>query len=271
VTHQIHQTPDLAAYFLDWTHAFNVGAAQKACNAGAVPSLTWESWSWEHKRFGEAAAKQPKYAPRRIAHGAHDKFIRRTARSIKKLHCPLMLRLDQEANGSWYPWGLGTHGMHNTAKQYVAMWRHVWRVFHRMHVHNVVWVWSPNYLYRGGIDRLAALYPGSRYVNMVGIDGYLLNHGDTTRRIFRPVLRRLRGIAPHKPWYVAETGAPTGHSQPKRIRALLHMVATSKRLVGFTYLDEHGTRANWAFSGSGASVRAFRHGVSARAYGKARR
>ena len=49
---------------------------------------------------------------------------------------------------------------------------------------------------------------------------------------------------------------------------MLHMVATSKRLVGFTYLDEHGTRANWTFSGTARSVKAFRQGVSARAYGR---
>ena len=49
-----------------------------------------------------------------------------------------MLRLDHEPNGYWYPWGLATKGMHNKAHDYVRMWRHVWRIFHRQHVHNVI-------------------------------------------------------------------------------------------------------------------------------------
>jgi hypothetical protein len=270
VGRQVDRTPDVAAYFLDWTHRFHPAAAQRACDAGVVPSLTWESWSWENRRHGSPAVTQPKYAPRRIAAGAHSRFIRRTARAIRSLHCPLMLRLDQEANGHWYPWGLGTRGMHNKARQYVAMWRHVWRVFHREHVHNVIWVWSPNYLYSGGIDRLRDLYPGRRYVDMVGIDGYLLNAGDTPSDVFGPVMKRLNGIAPHKPWYVAETGAPVGSAQPGRIRAMLSMIASNRRLVGFTYLDERGTRANWAFSGSRASVKAFREGIASAAFRHAR-
>lgn len=266
VGQQVHKAPRVVSYFLDWTHQFNVAANQRVCNAGAVPLLTWESWSWEVKRNGTTAFSQPKYAPRRIAHGSRDRFIRSIAKQIKQVHCPVMVRLDHEMNGYWYPWGLGTKGMHNKPHDYVRMWRHVWRIFHRVRTHNVIWVWSPNYVTPGATDHLGAMYPGKKYVDIVGIDGYLLNGGDTPGKIFGPIMHRLRHIAPHRPWFLAETGAPADGRQPRRIRALLHKVAKTKRLVGFIYFDEPGSRANWTFSNRPASVAAFRHGISKPAY-----
>jgi hypothetical protein len=152
--------------------------------------------------------------------------------------------------------------MHNTAHQYVAMWRHVWRIFHLVGVHNVTWVWSPNLLYPSGVDRLGALYPGNRYVDMVGIDGYLKHPQDTPAGVFRPVMRRLRVVAPHRPWMVTETGVAAGPHQGVRIKALLRMIARSHRLRGFVYLDQYATAINWRFTATHTALRAFRHAVA---------
>ena len=257
----------LLGYFKDWTHPFQVGINQKLCDAGVTPYMTWESWSWENKQNGSPAFSQPKYAPRRIANGFRGAYVRRTANQIKQLHCTLMLRFDHEMNGTWYPWGIKTAGMHNKARDDVKMWRHVWRVFHRQHVHNVIWVWSPNYLLSHGLGNLRALYPGNKYVDMVGIDGYLIFKGDNPKKVFGPIMHKLSHIARHKPWFLAETGAPNDGKQPGRIRMLLHKVATSKKLVAFVYLDEPGSRANWRFSNKPSSVSAFRAGIHQRAYG----
>ena len=61
--------------------------------------------------------------------------------------------------------------MHNTAGQYVAMWRHVEGIFRQLHVHNVTWCWSPNLLIPNQPYPLRTLYPGGRYVDAVGLDG----------------------------------------------------------------------------------------------------
>jgi hypothetical protein len=266
---QTHKTPNLVEYFQDWTHPFDTASARQACDAGILPALTWESWSWEDAFGGATAFSQPSYSPSRIAAGAYDGYIRRTAQAIKSLGCPIMLRLDQEPNGQWYPWGLGTAGMHNTAAEYVAMWRHVWGIFHAVGVHNVIWVWSPNFLYRSGLNHLSSLYPGDRYVDAVGIDGYLLHPADKPAIIYDPTLRELRGIAGDKPWLISETGVATGPHQAAQITALLHAVATNKRLIGLVYLDRDATRANWTFSASAASLQAFRHGIDVSSYGQA--
>jgi beta-mannanase len=267
---ETHRTPNLVTYFADWTHPFDTAAARAACAAGIVPALTWESWSWEDTSKGAPAATQPSYAPRTITAGAYDGYIRRTAAAIKSLGCPIMLRLDQESNGAWYPWAVGTPGMDNTAAQYVAMWRHVWQIFHTVGADNVIWLWSPNIRWQPGVRNLAELYPGNKYVDIVGIDGYLISPGDTPGIVFDSTMRELRSVAPNKPWLIAETGVAAGPNQPAQITALLAAVAANPRLIGLVYLDEPEALGNWSFTGAPASVVAFRRGIDSPTYGQAR-
>jgi hypothetical protein len=262
--------PNLLEYYEDWTHPFDPVGAQGACDAGITPMLTWESWSWENIGAHGPKYSQPKYAPRKIAAGKYDSYIKTFAESVKSLHCTIMLRFDQEPNGFWYPWGLSAKKMHNTTAQYRAMWHHVWNVFHKVGAKNVVWMWSPNYLYKGSVNSLKGLYPGNKYVDMVGIDGYLLNPTDTPNKIFGPVTKTLKKVAPKKPWIVAETGVAAGPKQPKQITSLLNSVAKNKKLDGLVYLDQQAPRANWSFSASKKSIKAFSKGIANTVYGSAR-
>jgi len=72
-------------------------------------------------------------------------------------------------NGNWYPWSEQVNGNHPS--QFVQAWQHVHDIFTKLGVTNVTWVWSPNVEYGGSIP-LSELYPGSNYVDWVGIDGY---------------------------------------------------------------------------------------------------
>ena len=265
---QVHKTPGMIEYYQDWADSFDPTRANQACAAGMIPALTWESWDWRDLVNGKVAVSQPSYAPRRIAAGAFDDYINSTAAMIKSVHCTIVVRFDQEPNGGWYPWGVGTAGMHNTASQYVAMWRHVWTIFHRANVHNVIWCWSPNIFLQAHAYPLRALYPGNRYVDLVGIDGYLYRHHDTPHTLFDPLMAKLQRFASSEPWFVAETGVSTTRQQPRGIRSLLHAVAKDRRLRGLVYLDEPAHRANWTFETHPASLRAFRKGIHASAYGR---
>jgi len=267
--HQLSKEPNMAEWYTDWTHPFDVGEAQGLCNEGVVPVWSWESWDWSVISDGAVARSQPAYAPRRIAAGAYDSYIKSTAQEIKTLHCQLVLRFDHEMNGHWYPWGVATAGMHNTTGQYVAMWRHVWRIFHRQGVTNVKWMWSPNLLYKGGVDKLGALYPGNSYVDLVGMDGYLIPAGRSASSVFNPIMAKLRRVAPSKPWIVAETGVAQGSGQPGGISRLLKMVRTNKKLIGLIYLNEAERRSDWRFTQTRASRHAMRIALAFPAYGHA--
>lgn len=265
VKKETHKTPNLVMYYQDWTRDFDVASGQAACRAGILPMMTWESESWQ-----VGTAIQPAYALRRIIRGRYDAYIRRIAREIASLHCPLVLRLDHEPNGTWYPWAIGTPRMHNTAAQYVAMWRHVWKIFHRQHVHNVIWNWSPNFLLTPNNYNLATLYPGNRYVDLVGIDGYLLGAKNTPSSVFDLTLHALRTVAPHKPWFVAETGVGPSKRKPRLLRQLLAFIANNPRLIGLVYLNQKA-RADWRFDATAQDLRSFRAGIDRRVYASARR
>lgn len=269
IAKKVHKTPQIIEYYQDWADSFDPTTANRACAAGIVPALTWESWDWSDTKHGAVAVTQPDYAPRRIATGSFDPYISATAAAIKSVQCTIMLRFDQEPNGGWYPWGVGTAGMRNTAAQYVAMWHRVWTIFHRANVQNVIWCWSPNILSRTRSYPLRALYPGNRYVDVVGLDGYLYRRHDTPHMLFDPLMAKLKRFAATKPWFVAETGVSTTRKQPRGITRLLHSVAADSRLQGLVYLDEPAHRADWSFDSHPAALRAFRRGIGVPVYGHA--
>ena len=80
-----------------------------------------------------------------------------------------MLRFAPEMNGDWLPWSTGVNG--NRPGEYVAAWRHVRARFRRAGADNAVWVWNPIASYAGSTP-LKQLFPGSRSVDWMAVDGY---------------------------------------------------------------------------------------------------
>ncbi|MGH2874592.1 MAG: glycosyltransferase family 2 protein [Solirubrobacteraceae bacterium] len=123
---------------------------------GAIPEITWEPWS-----AAVGGSTQPAFALRRIVAGRFDRYIRAWATRLASFGHPIWLRLAQEMNGNWYPWGVGVNG--NRPREFVAAWRHVHAIFAAAGARNVRWVWSPV----GGAP--ASLYPGAGEVNILGV------------------------------------------------------------------------------------------------------
>jgi beta-mannanase len=248
-----------------------------------LPLYTWESW--DTKDIGDnthngttihntALWAQPDFAPSKIIAGDFDPYIRATAQLIASLPCPIALRFDQEVNGYWYPWGETTTGMSATpatqAADYVKMWRHVWRIFQAVHATNVLWVWSPNFqsLKHTGYPDLAAGYPGDKFVDWVGIDGYYYNNPNQTfDGLFGPTIQQVQVAAPNKPLMIAETGVgtyPDPATKAGQITNLLHAVATDNRINGVVYFDLHknNDRSNWRLDETPQSLAAFTAGIA---------
>ena len=112
-------------------------------------------------------------------------------------------------NGNWYPWSEQING--NKAGQYVKAWQHVHDIFTQQRATNVTWVWSPNVEYTQSTP-LKNLYPGSSYVDWVGMDGY--NWGNmkstgwqTFAQIFGQTHKDILSVASGKPLMIAETAS----------------------------------------------------------------
>jgi mannan endo-1,4-beta-mannosidase len=286
------KTPNLDMWFQAWDADATSGKsnfptrdARAACSAGILPMMTWESWNTSVTSSANPgpAYAQKAFAAKTVTSGKYDIYIRNTALAIKSAGCPVAIRFDQEANGYWYPWGLTNQGMgslRDTPKQYIAMWRHVWNVFHTAGATNVLWVWSPNILSgSAGQASLKASYPGSKYVDEVGIDGYFFAGTPTTFATrFGPTMAQLK-FAKAKRWMIAETAVGGAGPQssnithkPTEITNLLDAVAANKQFNGLVYFDQFKStaHANWLLNENAASERAFKAAINKKTYASAK-
>lgn len=150
-----------------------------------------------------------------ILNGACDGYIRGFARALKARPERFLLRFAHEMNISDSPWWVGHIGADPSL--YVAVWRHVHRIFSEEGVPNVEWVWSPNYASNppDPWNNLHRYYPGDAYVDWIGLSGY--NWYNTRQPVvwrsfhdlYDAVLRDL-ACSYAKPQIIAEIGSVEG-------------------------------------------------------------
>ena len=197
----------------------------------------------------------------KLAAGAYDKSIRTYARQVKAFGCHVVLSLGHEMNGWWYHWGLPD----TSPRAFKAGWRHFFNIFAAEHVTNVIRSWDPSHAhvhYGGGKTawRASMWYPGNRYVDWIGIDGYLLP-GQSFNEVLGFQLRNIRQVAPHKPIYLAETGVADSAVQGRQIASLFKGI-WRWHLAGFVWFDHNSRRAQWTLGGKPRKQAAFRRAVA---------
>lgn len=244
-------------FYMAWAYgaAFpsDVLAAARAHNV--LPSITWEPWD------PSAGVNQPRFRLATIASGGFDQYIDRWARAAAEYGGPVKIRFAHEMNGRWYPWSAAANG--NTPATYIAAFRHVQNRFDAAGASNVIWVWSPNVV-TGMPVGLASVWPGERYVDAIGIDGY--NGGTdepsmggwrSPQQVFGDTLAQVDRIAPAVPVYIAETGsAEGGGDKAGWIRDLFAYLDTTK-VSGVDWF-QFGGRADWRLTSSPAAAAAAR-------------
>jgi membrane-bound metal-dependent hydrolase YbcI (DUF457 family) len=192
---EVGQSPVIIANYEDWAHPLvDRSWLETIWNRGSVPLITWEPWNW--------AAPEQGLPLRAIASGRYDAYITSSASEAAAFGKPILLRFAHEMNGGWYPWG------GNTAALYVRAWRHVVGIFRGLGASNVSWVWSPYVSNRGRMP-FERFYPGDRWVDWVGLDGYNWGSGGTWQsfgRIFGSSYRTLSRMT-DKPMMIPETGS----------------------------------------------------------------
>jgi hypothetical protein len=199
----------------------------------------------------------------RIIDGAEDGLLRADALAAAAWKRIVLVRLDSEMNLPGSIAGIDHKG--NTPAKFVRAWRHVVRIFRREHATNVKWVWSPN-VACGGKCPFTAYYPGDRWVDWVGLDGYNYAAVDGLRwysfnRIFGGSYRTLSHLT-HRPMIVAETAsADAGGNKAAWIsgmgKALARRFHRIRALVWFDRIKE----TNWKVDSTRASLLAFRRVV----------
>jgi hypothetical protein len=194
-----------------------------------------------------------------ILNGSHDDLIARNARRLRRFGRPLMLRWGWEMNGDWYAWSAAKNG--DDASGYVKSWRRLREIFADQGADNVSWVWSPNWNDSPveHWNRMAAYYPGDKYVDWVGVSGYNLHH-ETPQKLFRPIYE---AYGSRKPLMITEVGAVDrgGSTKGDWIELFTAWCKQSPSVGAVTWFDTDthpGYHEKWRIDTDAASLAAFR-------------
>lgn len=145
-----------------------------------------------------------------IAIGKCDTFLHSVGVNFKNFAKPVFFRFAWEMNIPSIEWGLTQ--TKTTPEDFISAWRHFHEIVEAEGATNVSWVFSPNTETSESIP-YQNIYPGSEYVDWVGLDGY--NWGTTQSwsgwqsfsTVFTKSYLRLTTIAPDKPLMLAEVNS----------------------------------------------------------------
>jgi hypothetical protein len=242
--------------------------AQFTRTSGIQPRVVLYYSGWGdnfHTSFAAAAWKQGAYTlaelepgtltMAQVAAGSSDPYLERLATQIRDFGHPVILSFAHEMNGNWYSWGAG----HAAPEQFIAAWRHVVQFFRSQGADNVTWVWTVNAVVASSAP-LRPWWPGSQWVNWVGIDGYFYFPSDTFASVFSRTLAQIRTFT-NDPAFIGETAVGPGPDASSQVTALF-AGAQANHLAGLVWFDKAQNdppyHLDWHLADDPAALSAFR-------------
>jgi Glycosyl hydrolase family 26 len=147
---------------------------------------------------------------KQIAAGNGDAWLTSVfAPGIKAAGKGVVLSFAPEMNGQWYSYGFGR----SKPADYVNAWRHVHNVLAASTAGPLItWLWQPSAIHFSTPSPVP-WWPGSAYVDEIGLDGYYVLPQDNFQIIFAQTIKLVRALT-SKPILVGETaiGATTGRA-----------------------------------------------------------
>jgi hypothetical protein len=219
----------LLEFYNSFPGVFDVGGALHAVQLHALPLIQLNPGKRDSKVI------------RNISTGYYDKKIAAYADAVRNFKYCVVLSLGHEMNGWWYHWGAGW----TTAAIFKKAWWRVHNIFKAQGATNVIWSFDPSHQYQqvaaGKVGSPAEKwYPGNKYVDWIGLDGYLgydhNGHAQSFSEIFGYQLRDIRKMAPSKPVYLAETGVRPGAALASQMAALFSGIEAN-HLMGLVWFD----------------------------------
>ncbi len=237
--------PNVVMYFSGWHTLFKTRFADNARKNGAVPFV-------EMQPFGHRIMAK-------IVAGRFDIYLRKYAEEVHKYRGRVLIGFAHEMNGNWYPWG----ATHTSPKVFRKAWRHVVTIFRKSGDFNVTWLWVINGLAPGEAP-IRAWWPGSKYVDWVGVDAYYVQPAQVFSTVFEPTFAAVRKLT-KKPILIAETGIGPAAGQAAKLPDLFAGIERTKNLRGFVYFDQYQNRGtyhqDWQIDNNPLAVAAFGKGA----------
>jgi hypothetical protein len=240
----IGRQPNMVLYYTALGTPFYVRLAREASAHGAV---TFVQMNPGHTSLSVVAA------------GRDDSYLRSFADSVRSFGGPVVIGFAPEMNANWDPWGWH----HTSPAVWIAAWRRVVTVFRQQRARNVTWLWTINADVPGATGSIQRWWPGSDYVDWVGIDGYYYYSSSTFATVFSPTINTVRALT-SKPVLISETGIGQVAGQAAKVADLFAGIRAS-RVVGFVWFDQtqHAGiyHQDWRLEGHPAAIAAFRRAL----------
>ncbi len=237
--------PNVVMYFSGWHTLFKTRFADTARKNGAVPFV-------EMQPFG-------RHIMAKIVAGRFDIYLRKYAEEVHSYRGRVLIGFAHEMNGNWYPWG----ATHTRPKVFRKAWRHVVTIFRESGDFNVTWLWVINGLAPGEAP-IRAWWPGSKYVDWVGVDAYYVQPAQVFSKVFEPTFAAVRKLT-RKPILIAETGIGPAAGQAAKLPDLFAGIERTKNLRGFVYFDQYQNRGtyhqDWQIDNNPLALAAFGNGA----------
>jgi hypothetical protein len=185
-------------------------------------------------------------------------YVRTLAEKLKKYPGKIILVPMPEMNGDWSAWDKSNPK--NTSETFKISYRMIVDEFKKRGVDNIEFGWAVNET----TDSIDPYYPGSEYVNDVGVDGFNQGQGEwrNPEEIFGSTIDQLDKY--NKPIYIFSTGSEEGVSKARWMTDLF-VFAKLRKLKGLIYFDENkkdqGER-NWKIASDAESLNSFVNAIN---------
>ncbi len=209
--------PNVLLYYSSWWEPFREKFADKAAAHHAIPLVQINP---EHVRLSDIAA------------GRYDTYILSFASDVRAYHRPVIVGFGHEMNAQWSKWGY----RHAKPATFVAAWRHIVSQFRMAGARNVTWLWTVNV-----IDAHAnslppdRWWPGDKYVNWVGIDGYYRRPAWRFSALFGPTIKAVHRLT-GDPILISEAGVAPRAGKAAKISNLFAGIK-AYGLLGVVWFD----------------------------------
>jgi hypothetical protein len=203
-------------YYSGWYEGFQTAFADEAQSHGATVLVNMDS-------SGAPLSG--------IAVGKYDSYLARFGREVRSFGHPVIVSFDHEMNGSWFDYGF----RHASPTQFVSAWRHVHQVIDSQ-TNLVTWLWTVNVPAGNRTEQLAAIYPGSEYVDLIGVDGYDWSGTLSFDRLFGNALKDVKAVDPSKHILIAETSVEPGTNSASQVAGLFDGIKAND-LLGFVWFN----------------------------------
>jgi hypothetical protein len=236
--------PNLIGYYSGWVQPFPTSFAQTLYRHHMIMYIQID----------------PAYASvSDIAAGIDDQYLSAYADSVRSFGHAVVIGFGHEMNAPWYSWG------YHQARPatFVAAWRHVVTLFRQQGADNVTWLWTVNQDIPKKTGPVASWWPGSEYVNWVGIDGYYLYQSDNFNSVFGRTIKQVRRFTT-KPILLSEVAVAPQANRSAKIGDLFQGI-TEYKTLGLVWFDMNQDKGvlsrDWSIEGNPPAEAAFQLGA----------